>query len=100
MTIHYASIDAQTTVFLEQCQNAVQALDTYCTIPLDHGYRTENSTRLSRLALVTVITTELSSFNLHATDLTQTIDRRCSSTGNFIVAYPEGMNQMQIGIKT
>lgn len=79
------SIDLETTVSLEQCQTRYMRRPR--TIPLHHGYRSENWTwLLSRLALVTVSAEQFLSFNLHATDLAQRTVRRCSSTGNFNVS--------------
>jgi len=92
ITIHYPSIDVETTVFLEQCQTqykrwarTVQYRYTTAT-----ALRTQLGCHVS--PLVTVITTELLSFNLHATDLAQRIDRRCSSTGSLAVSGRTELN--------
>jgi len=92
ITIHYASIDVETTLFLEQCQTQYKRWAR----TVQYRYTTATAVRTQRgchvSPLVTVITTERLSFNLHATDLAQRIDRRCGSTGNFIVSGRTELN--------
>jgi len=92
ITIHYASIDVETTVFLKQCQ--MQYKPWARTV--QYRYTTATAVRTQRgchvSPLVTVITTELLSFNLYATDLARRIDRRCRSTANFTVSGRTELN--------